>query len=366
MEQIPNDSWLSLLMGDCCREIYEILHQDVRRGRGKNLQKEVTAETSKVRDLFKERALLYYKKAAHLGHAEAHKSYGLFLISLKRDEEAEESLLTAVEMCVERGVPVDEISWSNLVSLLERKGDKDMASKLRSKSDHPSSSVREGSLDESKKGNIMLGKTRTRATRARSRSDPLQGFIDKVDTKPSEATTPKPRAGDRTPPVPRLREGIRLGQIKSKFRKTPHSSVPQSPVFPSQKAEQFFTGKRSPRAGGGGEEEEGAGGSRSPGMTFPSQKAEKFFTGKSSLRSVEREDGVSLRRASEMTHHSADLRVSPRAAIYSEGADSSSSIIEEDDEDLLEAVSDALERNRWLMENMQKYGSSFDSPRVLK
>jgi tetratricopeptide (TPR) repeat protein len=141
LEASPLDSWLSLLMGDICNALWNVLMREnvLRESKLSENEKQdprfvkALADELVVANLFCDRANVYYNQAIAGDQPLSYRNYGMFCLARKLTNEAEDAFLKALEACSRHGKPLDEVSLIELVSLLVHKGNGALANSLREK-----------------------------------------------------------------------------------------------------------------------------------------------------------------------------------------------------------------------------------------
>ena len=134
LEASPNDPWLTLLMADICNKLNLLICGEAEvRSEDSVDGLRAMADQIAVAELFAERSESYYRRATDLSKNSsfvALRSFGLFLLRLRRMQEAEELLLQCLERCMKNKRLMDPRALIALVNILEDRGDLSLAASL--------------------------------------------------------------------------------------------------------------------------------------------------------------------------------------------------------------------------------------------
>ncbi len=127
----PKDPWLCTLMADTCSAIWALVKSKL----GDSSSAEEMLETSKLVNLFAERAESYFTQALQIDGLSVFvlRRYGSFLQQRGQLERAEEQLLKCMQIREHQGHTVDEQAVRELILVLDAKKDTKLATQLRQK-----------------------------------------------------------------------------------------------------------------------------------------------------------------------------------------------------------------------------------------
>lgn len=142
LEGSPMDPWLNFLMAEICCAIWHCTFTSHMNRGNKLARQKPPADASAIKELaqqlataelFQARAERYFKQATSVDQASipAQRGYAKFLAKSGRYEEAETKMLFVLELCHTHGVELDTETLDELLVVLEKRGNVQMAQRMK-------------------------------------------------------------------------------------------------------------------------------------------------------------------------------------------------------------------------------------------